>query len=89
MRPLTPAQTLVVGAQLDTSPTSERTRIRRTGLPPRTFETAARRLRESGVVYDRYLPNPTRFGVPSASRTYTFWPRLFTDSVCWVAKKIS
>ncbi|MCI4337415.1 MAG: hypothetical protein L3K17_09585 [Thermoplasmata archaeon] len=65
MRTLTPAERLVVGALLDSGSRSDRARIARAGLPTRTFETAAHRLLASGVVYDRYVPNPTRMRVPA------------------------
>jgi hypothetical protein len=64
-RPLTPAETRVVGALLDPLAESDRARIRGTGIPPRTFEAAASRLLGEGLVYDRYLPNPARFGLPT------------------------
>lgn len=65
MRSLTPAEALVVGALLDARPASNRDRIARARIPARTFETAAERLLSAGIVYDRYVPNPTRFGFPA------------------------
>ncbi|MCI4351076.1 MAG: hypothetical protein L3K15_06150 [Thermoplasmata archaeon] len=87
MRSLTSAETLVVGALLDPGSTSERARIRRSGLPTRTYETAARRLLASGVVYDRYLPNPVRFGRPlvTFALVHPFVERSDAVAARWVA----
>lgn len=65
MRSLTPAEARVVGALLDTGAMTNQERIARTRIPPRTFETASQRLLTAGIVYDRYVPNPTRFRFPA------------------------
>lgn len=57
----------MVGALLDARPASTRERIARTQIPTRTYETAAQRLLTSGIVYDRYVPNPTRLRFPAVS----------------------
>src|SRR5580658_4955045 len=61
---LTSAECTVVGSILAAMPRLERDRIRESGLSPRTYETARRRLFERGVVLERYVPNPCEFGVP-------------------------
>ncbi|MCI4328749.1 MAG: hypothetical protein L3J86_04110 [Thermoplasmata archaeon] len=41
----------------------ERERIRLSGLSPRTYETARRRLFDAGIVYERFVPDPLAWGL--------------------------
>lgn len=66
MRSLTPAEASVVRSLLADEPVPHRERIRRSGLPARTYEVARRRLRIAGYVVERYVPDPIRLGRPIA-----------------------
>lgn len=64
MRPLTPAETAVIASVLGGAPVSDRERMRRSGLPSRTYEAAHRRAQQQGWLVERYVPNPVLFGRP-------------------------
>ncbi len=58
MRNVTPAEATVVRSMLAAEPGSERDRILRSGIPPRTFRDVRSRLYDEGWLVDRYLPDP-------------------------------
>lgn len=63
MRSFTKNEVVVVSSLLANSDSTLQTRIRESRLPRRTFEVARRRLMESGVLQERYVPNPASIGI--------------------------
>ncbi len=64
MRSLTPAEAAVIRSLLADEPLPHRERIRRAGIPARTYEVARQRLLASGWLVERYVPDPVRLGRP-------------------------
>lgn len=64
MRTLTRGEALTVRSLLACESLSERERISRSGVAPRTFERARRKAHEEGWVVERYLPDFHRLGLP-------------------------
>jgi hypothetical protein len=62
-RPLTRAEATVIGSLLAGTTSTDRERIRASGLPARTFEVARQRVISTGWVVDRYVPDPTLLGL--------------------------
>jgi hypothetical protein len=62
MRSITEGEAVAIRALLASLPTSERRRIRETGLGSRTFERIRKRAYGSGWVFDRIIPDPSRTG---------------------------
>ena len=67
MRFLTEAEGRIIAVLLGASPSSERERLRRAGVPRSTYHAARRRAYEEGWLQDRYVPDPVRLGFPWAS----------------------
>jgi hypothetical protein len=65
MRSITEGEAVAIRALLASQPTSERKRIRETGLGSRTFERIRKRAYSSGWVFDRFVPDPSRTGFES------------------------
>ncbi|MCI4317432.1 MAG: hypothetical protein L3J96_02745, partial [Thermoplasmata archaeon] len=63
-RELTPAESRVISTLLAADAIPERERIRASGLSPRTYETARRRIFAAGWVYERFVPDPLAWGLP-------------------------
>lgn len=57
----------VVRSLLASEPISDKERIRRSGVPPRTFHRARSKAYASGWVLDRYVPNPLFLGLTKLS----------------------
>jgi hypothetical protein len=64
MRTLTRSEAIVILSLLASEEVPERERIRRSGLPPRTFEVARKRVLAAGWVQERYIPNLVLLGRP-------------------------
>jgi hypothetical protein len=64
MKALTRNEATVVRSLLASEPVSERERIRRSGIPSRTFQGARQRAYADGWVFDRYLPDPVSIAKP-------------------------
>ena len=64
MRFLTEAEGRIIGVLLGASPSSERERLHRAGVPRSTYHAGRRRAYEEGWVEDRYVPDPVRLGYP-------------------------
>lgn len=62
-RELTTIETRVISTLLVADSLPERERIRLSGLSPRTYETARRRLFDAGIVYERFVPDPLAWGL--------------------------
>lgn len=62
MRSVTRAESLVIGSLLGSNLATVRQQIRQSGLAPRTFEVARRRIFEAGWLSDRFLPDPRILG---------------------------
>jgi hypothetical protein len=62
MRSLTRAEAIVIQSLLASEEVTDREHIRRSGLPPRTFEVARKRVLAAGWVHQRYIPNPLLLG---------------------------
>ncbi len=67
MRSLTRAEAIVIQSLLASEEVTDREHIRRSGLPPRTFEVARKRVLDAGWVHQRYVPNPILLGRPLLS----------------------
>jgi hypothetical protein len=67
MKSLTKGESVVIGALLASEPISERERIRRSGIPSRTFEGVRQRAYAEGWILDRYVPDPVRIGRPEVT----------------------
>jgi hypothetical protein len=67
MRSLTKGEASVVRSLLASERVSERERIRRSGIPSRTFEGARQRAYAEGWVFDRYVPDPVRIARPNVT----------------------
>jgi hypothetical protein len=67
MRSLTRAEAVVIQSLLASESGTDREHIRRSGLPPRTFEVARKRVLDAGWVNERYVPNPILLGRPLLS----------------------
>jgi hypothetical protein len=61
----TEAEALVIHSLLASIPERERIRILRTGLSPRTYETARARVLSMGWISERYVPDPRLWGFTS------------------------
>ncbi len=66
MRALTESETRVIAVLLSALPDRERERLRRVDIPRSTYHAARRRAYEEGWLRDRYVPDPSRFGLPYA-----------------------
>jgi hypothetical protein len=64
-RGLTSAEARVIASLLAADSIPERDRIRASGLSPRTYETARRRIFAAGWVYERFVPDPMAWGRPT------------------------
>jgi hypothetical protein len=64
-RGLTSAEARVIASLLAADAIPERDRIRASGLSPRTYETARRRIFAAGWVYERFVPDPIAWGRPT------------------------
>jgi hypothetical protein len=62
MRSVTRAECLVIGSLLGSTLPTVRQQIRQSGLAPRTFEVARRRIFEAGWLSERFLPDPRILG---------------------------
>jgi hypothetical protein len=62
-RELTIAEATVIGSLLSADASTERNRIVASGLSPRTYETARRRVFEAGWVSERFVPDPLAWGL--------------------------
>src|SRR5580704_6624153 len=71
-RELTEAEAAVVRSLLDSKPTNEQERIRSSGLPPRTYETARARVLGSQLIVERLVPNPSVIGWSSVQFSLSF-----------------
>jgi hypothetical protein len=60
------ADARVVQALLADEVITERARMRKSGIPARTFERTTRRAYAEGWLFDRYVPSPAAFGLSSA-----------------------
>ncbi len=67
MRFLTEAEGRIIAVLLGASPSTERERLRRAGVPRSTYHAARRRAYGEGWLQDRYVPDPARLGYPWAS----------------------
>jgi predicted transcriptional regulator len=67
MRTLTRSEAIVILSLLASEEVPERERIRRSGLPSRTFEVARKRVLDAGWVHERYVPHPVLLGRPIVS----------------------
>jgi hypothetical protein len=67
VRTLTEAEGRVIAVLLGTSPSNERERLKRAGVPRSTYHAARRRAYQEGWLKDRYIPDPARFGRPWVS----------------------
>jgi hypothetical protein len=67
VRSLTDNEARVIAALLASELESERTRLRRIGVPRSTYHSARRRAYEEGWLRDRYIPDPSRFDWPVAT----------------------
>src|SRR5271170_2377071 len=67
MRRLTRAEAIVILSLLASEEVPKRERIRRSGLPSRTFEVARKRVLAAGWVQERYIPNLVLLGRPMLS----------------------
>jgi hypothetical protein len=61
-REATPAECAVIWSLLAANSISERERIVASGLSPRTYEVARRRVFEAGWVHERFVPDPLAWG---------------------------
>ncbi|MFZ0892249.1 MAG: hypothetical protein WB778_07405 [Thermoplasmata archaeon] len=66
MRALTESEARVIAVLLSALPDRERERLRRIDIPRSTYHAARRRAYEEGWLRDRYVPDPSRFGLPFA-----------------------
>jgi hypothetical protein len=64
-RSMTSAEARVIASLLAADAIPERDRIRASGLSPRTYETARRRVFDAGWVYERFVPDPLAWGLTS------------------------
>lgn len=64
MRSLTEGEAITIRSLLASESISERERTRRSKVPARTFARARRRAYDEGWVFDRYIPDPRRLGMP-------------------------
>lgn len=67
MRSLTVAEARVIQALLANVPGNEREHIQQAGVPRSTYQAVRRRAFLSGWLHERYLPDPTRFGISEAT----------------------
>lgn len=67
MRSVTPSEATVIRSLLAAEQVSERDRISRSGIPPRTFRDIRSRLYAEGWLADRYLPDPVLLDRPFVS----------------------
>ena len=85
MRTLTEAEGRVIAVLLGSTPSNERDRLHRSGVPRSTYHAARRRAYEEGWLKDRYVPDPARFGRPWVSIVVArpFADRIEELSVQW------
>jgi hypothetical protein len=86
MRFLTDAEGRIIAVLLGASPSSERDRLHRAGVPRSTYHAARRRAYEEGWVQDRYVPDPVRLGFPWATFVLL---RPFADRIEALSKRWS
>jgi hypothetical protein len=78
MREVTEAESRVITGLLGAGNDTERLRVRESGLPRSTYVVARRRLYTEGWLYDRFVPNPVRLGIPRVTFALA---RPFAESV--------
>jgi hypothetical protein len=61
-RELTPAEVSVISSLLAAEPANQRDRILASGLSPRTYEVARRRVFDAGWIHERFVPDPLAWG---------------------------
>lgn len=86
MRFLTEAEGRIIAVLLGSSPSSERERLHRAGVPRSTYHAARRRAYQEGWLQDRYVPDPVRLGFPWASFVLM---RPFADRIDAISRRWS
>ncbi|MCI4369481.1 MAG: hypothetical protein L3K09_07970 [Thermoplasmata archaeon] len=67
MRALTESEARVIAALLSSTAVRERERLARMRVPRSTYHAARKRAYSEGWLKDRYIPDPSRFGLPIAT----------------------
>lgn len=87
VRSLTEAEAKVITVLLAATADGEKEKLRRIEIPRSTYHAARRRAYEEGWLKDRYVPDPSRFGLPWATIVLArpFADRAATLSGLWEA----